>query len=175
MEYEEVENMNEKIAADLYVAATQYCTFLEHVADFSQEQIFDYLLKVLPLVYIKGGLLHAGDDDEFSASEQSVTEEEYEAIYLGVKSKLESVDYFENYDLASGDTQSVSLCEYLADIYQDLKDFVLLYSKNTITARLSAAYLCRLRYACGWGKKILAVLQYVHALAYQEENNEELY
>ena len=49
MEYEEVENMNEKIAADLYVAASQYCTFIEHGADFDKEQILDYMLKILTM------------------------------------------------------------------------------------------------------------------------------
>ena len=70
MEYEEVENMNEKIAADLYVAASQYCTFIEHGADFDKEQILDYMLKILPLLYIKGGLLNSEETDEVLTCEQ---------------------------------------------------------------------------------------------------------
>ena len=175
MEYEEVENMNEKIAADLYVAATQYCTFVEHGAEFDKGQILDYMLKILPLLYIKGGLLNSGEADEVSAYEQCVTEEEYEAVFLLLKSKLESEDYFDTYDIQLGETQSISLCEHIADIYQDLKDFVLLYGKNTITARLSAAYLCNMRYACGWGKKILTVLPYLHMMLYKDESNEDMY
>ena len=175
MEYEEVENMNEKIAADLYVAASQYCTFIEHGADFDKEQILDYMLKILPLLYIKGGLLNSEETDEVLTCEQCVTEEEYESVFLLLKNKLESEDYFDSYDIQLGETQSVSLCEHIADIYQDLKDFVLLFSKNTITARLSATYLCKMRYAGGWGKKILTIMPYLHVMMYKDESNEDMY
>ena len=92
-----------------------------------------------------------------------------------IKNKLESEDYFDSYDIQLGETQSVSLCEHVADIYQDLKDFVLLFSKNTITARLSAAYLCKMRYAGGWGKKILTIMPYLHVMMYKDESNEDMY
>lgn len=175
MEREETETMGEKIAVDIYVAATQFCTFMEHIENFEVAQILDYMLKIMPLLYIKGGLLEMEDIEDTSACEQYVTEEDYELLYLATKRKLEEIDYFEYYNSYVGEVQSASLSEYMADVYQDLKDFVLLYVKNTITAQKAAAYLCSMHFEQGWGLKILTILPYVHSIVHKDNSESDMY
>lgn len=175
MEREETETLGEKIAVDVYVAAAQFCTFMEHIEEFELSQILDYMLKIMPLLYIKGGLLDVDEIEDTSACEQYVTEEDYELMYLAAKRKLEEIDYYEYYNTSLGEVQSASLSEYMTDIYQDMKDFVLLYNKKTITAQTAAAYLCKMHFEQGWGLKILTILPYVHAIVHKESNDSDVY
>jgi len=46
--------MDDKNAKDLFLAASQYCTFIENISGFSQEEIVDYLLKISPFALFEG-------------------------------------------------------------------------------------------------------------------------
>ena len=158
--------MDDKNVKDLYLVVSQYCTFIENVSDFSQEDTLDYLLKITPLVYLKSALIADFELEDNAAGEQFVTEEQYELCYLRLKEKLEAVDFFEGFDFAENQSVTYSLCEILTDTYQDLKDFQLLYAKNTLAAQENALWLCRNNFAQNWGKKIAAALPYLHFLNY---------
>jgi len=158
--------MDEKNAKDLYLVVSQYCTFIENVSSFSQEDILDYLLKITPLVYLKSALIADFELEDNAAGEQFVTEEQYELCYSQLKEKLEAVDFFEGFDFVENQSVTYSLCEILADVYQDLKDFQLLYAKNTLAAQENAVWLCKNNFVQNWGKKIAAILPYLHSLNY---------
>ena len=166
--------MTDTNAKDLFLVASQYCTFIENVPGFLQEDILDYLLKITPLVYLKTTLIAEFELEDNAAGEQFVTEEQYELCYLRLREKLESVDFFEGFNFETNETMPYSLCEILADTYQDLKDFLLLYSKNTSAAQENALWLCRDNFVRNWGKKIVALLSYLHFLNYgiAEEEDE---
>ena len=57
----------------------------------------------------------------------------------------------------------------LTDIYQDLKDFVLLYNKPQQIAKDAAVFMCCLNFANNWGSKIAILLPYIHSLVYKEK------
>ena len=165
--------MDDKNAKDLFLVASQYCTFIENISGFSREEIVDYLLKISPLIYLKASLIEEKELDDNAAGEQFVTEEQYEQCYFRLKEKLDAVDFFENFHFEENETVPYSLCEILADIYQDLKDFLLLYAKNTLAAQENAVWLCRNNFVRNWGKKMLALLPYLHFLNYGVEAEEE--
>lgn len=165
--------MEDKNTKDLFLVASQYCTFIENITTFSQEEIVGYLLKISPLLYLKASLIEEKELEDNAAGEQFVTEEQYEQCYLHLKGKLETMDFFENFNFEANETMSYSLCEILADTYQDLKDFLLLYAKNTLAAQENAVWLCRNNFVQNWGQKILALLPYLHFLNYGVAGNEE--
>ncbi len=47
-------------------------------------------------------------------------------------------------------------------MYQDLKDFVLLYGKGTQAAQENAAYSCRYYFDTHWGPRAIRLLDVVH-------------
>ena len=159
--------------AELFLVASQYCTFIENIASFSQEDILDYLLKITPLLYLKANLIVDFELEDNAAGEQYVTEEEYELYYLRIKEKLGDIEFFEGFSIEENEVISYSLCEILTDAYQDLKDFLLLYSKNTLLAQENAVWLCRNNFVRNWGRKMVAVLPYLHFLNYGVEEEEE--
>ena len=165
--------MDDKNTKDLFLVASQYCTFIENIAAFSQEDILDYLLKITPLIYLKAALLTDFELEDNTAGEQFVTEEQYELYYLRLKEKLEEIDFFEGFNFEINESVTHSLCEILTDTYQDLKDFLLLYSKNTLAAQENAVWLCRNNFVRNWGKKIAATLPYLHFLNCGVKEEEE--
>jgi len=165
----EVDDKNTK---DLFLVASQYCTFIENISSFSQEDILDYLLKIEPLIYLKSTLIADFELEDNTAGEQFVTEEEYELCYLRLKEKLDSIDFFEGFSFEANESVTYSLCEILTDTYQDLKDFLLLYSKNTLAAQENAVWLCRNNFVRNWGKKIAVLLPYLHFLNHGAEEEE---
>ena len=164
--------MDDKNIKDFFLVASQYCTFIENISSFSQEDILDYLLKITPLVYLKSSLIEDFELEDNAAGEQFVTEEQYELCYLHLKEKLDTIDFFESYSFEANESISYSLCEILADTYQDLKDFLLLYAKNTLAAQENAVWLCRNNFVRNWGKKIAVLLPYLHFLYYGVEEEE---
>ena len=57
----------------------------------------------------------------------------------------------------------------IAQTYQDLKDFVLLYNKSQQIAKDAAVFMCCLNFANNWGSKIAILLPYIHSLVYKEK------
>ena len=165
--------MDDKNTKDLFLVASQYCTFIENISSFSQEDILDYLLKITPLLYLKASLIEEFELEDNAAGEQFVTEEQYELYYSHLKKKLDAVDFFESFHFEANEAVTYSLCEILTDTYQDLKDFLLLYAKNTLAAQENAVWLCRNNFVRNWGMKMLALLPYLHFLNYGIEENEE--
>lgn len=64
-----------------------------------------------------------------------------------------------------------SISENLADIYQDMKDFIMLFQKNTHAARECAIADFKMLFGNHWGYSIGNILTRVHYLL-QEENED---
>ncbi len=166
---DKIELLNKKATMDMLESASKFCLFMEHIAEYKQEQILEYLLTLCPLLYLKGRLIRSTEIDDNSACEQFVTEEQYELMRLAVKKNLQAIDFFEFYDANLRENQTLSLSEMLTDIYQDLKDFVLLYNKPQQIAKDAAVFMCCLNFANNWGSKIAILLPYIHSLVYKEK------
>jgi hypothetical protein len=151
--------------------AHEYCIFCEKSFDKSKTEITEFILKIGPLLYLKGKLLPIIEPDYPESSERFVTEEEWQevfnafrSVYLG-EDEYHQVSYeeFNEYEAVKE-----SLAENLTDIYQDLKDFVLLYQKNSQATRQNAVHDCRALFETRWGPKVLSSLRYLHFLSIKE-------
>ena len=173
MEIEKIiESPNTK---DLVLVATQFCTFIEKITPFQQQDAMEYVVKIMPLLYIKGILVPSFETEEDNAGIRFVTEEEYETVYLNVKEKFEKYTFFESFNLSQNQTGTYDFAELLTDIYQDLKDFTLLFNKQTFTAQSYALKMCRDAFYDRWGRNITVILTYIHQILYpvREEVEEE--
>lgn len=157
---------------DILLVANQYTTFVEKIHLFESSDAMDYLLKIIPLLYIKGLLIPTieMEDDDILAS-RFLTEEDYETTYLNIKDKFESCNYFESFNTLTNQMETYDMSEMITDIYQDMKDFLLLYQKNTFTAQLNAIRNLRLNFYEKWGNTIVVLLAYLHPLLYPMAEN----
>ena len=99
--------------------------------------------KLLPLLYLKGSLLPQLGAEDDTALEHFVTEEKWEEVFTHISKKLEKDDsYFliddEAYVVKGAENGKASIAEKLADAYQDMKDFVMLYQKGSHAAKENA-------------------------------------
>lgn len=156
---------------DLVLIATQYCTFIEKIHLFEQPDAMDYLLKIIPLMYIKGILIPAFDVEDENIASRFITEEEYEIVYVNIKEKFDKFNYFESFNTSNNQVETSDLSEMATDIYQDMKDFIILYQKNTFTFQANALWNCRNNLYERWGKTITFMLPYLHQLLFPVKDN----
>lgn len=154
---------------EMITVAHEFCLFMEKCDDYPVTEIHSYLQKVLPLLYIKGALLPDVVPEQEEYAERFVTEEEWENMFLILSKKFGDHDKF---DIVPDDIikaegfESISLAECLSDIYQDMKDFVLLYQKNVHSARENAVFLCSGLFKTRWGIIICKCMSAIHRLNY---------
>lgn len=147
--------------------AHEYCLFTEKVAEKNKAEICDFFLKIGPLLYLKGKLLPEINPEYPETSERFVTEEEWQDIFNVHRAAfLEDDEYYHvNYEeFNEYEAVKASLSENFTDIFQDLKDFVLLYQKNSQAARQNAVHDCKALFETRWGHKILSNMRYIHYL-----------
>ncbi|MCK4568975.1 MAG: DUF5063 domain-containing protein [Bacteroidales bacterium] len=162
---------HKKQIIELLTVANEYCMFIEKAYDYSKEDILQYIHRISPLMYLKGSLIPEYKPENPEAYERYVTEEVWENIFNELRTKFGKDDEFWFIDEVSFQGDEItkgSMAEHLTDIYQDLKDLVFLYNKNTADAIINAIAECRHLYHTNWGYKTLRVQKNIHHLLYQQ-------
>jgi len=154
-----------KNVLELLRVAHEYILFIEGGGEKTATELLDFISKVGPLLYLKGELLPEIEVEYPEASERFVTEEEWENVFLSLRKVFGTGDIF--YYIDPDDSQNIepvkaSLSENFTDIYQDLKDFVLLYQKHSKTSKINAVHDCFQLFGSRWGVKILRCMNYIH-------------
>lgn len=156
--------------------AHEYCLYVEKAASKSKLEFFDFFQKIGPLLYLKGKLLPEITPEFPESLERYVTEEEWQDIFNIFRSIVTVDDEFFHIDYEDGieyEPVKGSLSENFTDIFQDLKDFILLYRKDSVSARQNAVYECKVLLEARWGHKLLTNLRYIHYLQNRRRLSEE--
>lgn len=176
-DYREEEVFNLPSVSEFVMVASEYCLFVENTSRFNKKDFLDKTRKILPLLYLKGSLLpklEAIFDDE---NETFVTEEDWDIIHQSIKNKLGYHDeYREVYDPLTHEQleqSTASISDNLADIYQDLKNFISLYNVGTEEIMNDALWDCKLNFEEFWGAKLLNALKAVHVVYFGDDDLEE--
>ncbi len=159
---------------EMLTVANEYCLFFEKAEHYSQEDILTYFHKIAPLLYLKGSLLPQVAPDEETFSERYVTEEQWEGLFKTLREKFGDKDVYFTHD-HNYDTVEVSLSDNLADIYQDMKDFVMLYQKNLSFSRQNALAQVRTLFYDHWGLRVLDALRAVHYHLFKDKVDPDLF
>ncbi|MEI6061041.1 MAG: DUF5063 domain-containing protein [Bacteroidota bacterium] len=161
---------------DMFTVANEFCIFTEKAEKYDPEEVLQYYVKICPLLYLKGALLPVVEADEDYFGERFVNEDQWESIYNSLLFVFPGKDEFFTLSYENSDTipLKASISEHLADIYQDLKDFVLLYQKNLAYAKQNAVFECRRLFISHWGQRIAALLPALHTIAFHAEEEDEL-
>lgn len=156
-----------KNVLEMLMVANDYCTFMAKAETYSKQQMFDYLLKVAPLLYIKGSLLPDITVQNPDAGEKFLHEEEWEALFTTLRKVFKKDDEFwfiDNSNFSDNTPIKASLSESFADIYQDMKDFVILYQKSSLDAKENAVFELKKLFDTNWGYRIVNAQKTLHYL-----------
>jgi len=161
-----------KKVAEFITVAHEYCIYLEEIEKYKNEIILTVLQKLLPLLYLKGSLLPEIETNDETAVERFVNEEKWIEIFNSIKMKLGKDDqYFITDDDATSEKECTiiksTISEDLADVYQDLKDFVILYQKGKHSSKEAAVKECKYLFETHWGAKLLNVNRRIHYLSFR--------
>ncbi|MBN2237147.1 MAG: DUF5063 domain-containing protein [Bacteroidales bacterium] len=156
---------------ELLTVSHEYCLFIEKIDTYSKKDILNYFQKIIPLLYLKGSLLPDIEVADDSYVERYVTAETWEIIFNSLRNKIKPDDsyYFAEF---SDDTEATqgSIADNLTDVYQDLKDFEILYAKNTQTARENAVFECKKFFENHWGIRLLNAQKAIHQILFKKQN-----
>jgi len=161
-----------KPVIEMATVANELCYFFDTVENKDKESILRFIQPILPLLYLKGSLLPNVSPQNPEVNERFVTEEQWEKVFTVLRDKFGKDDEYWIIDpqyINETEPLKASLSENIADIYQDMKDFILLMQKNTLAARENAISECSLLLANHWGYRVGNIFTRVHHLLYYDE------
>jgi len=167
-----------KPVIEMATVANEFCYFFDTVENKDKDVILDFTQRILPLLYLKGSLLPNISPQHPEANERFVTEEQWEKLFTMLREKFGKDDEFWIIDpqyINETEPLKASLSENLADIYQDMKDFIMLMQKNTLPARENAISESKQLMANHWGYRIGNIFTQIHHLIYYNEDIETPY
>ena len=162
---------------EFVTVAREFCNWLEHSEEQPRREFISTALKILPLLYLKANMLPETSTVLDEYLEKYVTEEEYEHVRQSVRDRMGRFDdYLEVFtaDMQRSDLPLTStVSENLADIYQDLMDFMMNY-RSAVTEIMNDALTALMQdFREHWGQRLVNVLRALHMVYYGEDNLED--
>ena len=149
----------------------KYFEYLEKLPDKNISDFWTAQLSMLSDIYASMTHLPQIDLRYSSDVEKFVTERDYNKVFMNLVAFIGALDRFSDFtDLSHPGKAKViqaSLSEMLADIYQELKDFVLLYETGTLENMNDALAECFDAFGRYWGVKMLSVTRIIHVNLHQ--------
>jgi hypothetical protein len=158
---------------EFVAVANEYCKYAEHASQLKGDELLRILQRILPLMYIKASLLPQLNPYFEDGNEKFVTESDWIVMHDTLRSKFGTADdYLEVFDEKTSETEGPvlsSISENMADIYQDIKDFLLLYQTGTAEVMNDALWECRMNFENFWGQKLVNAMRAIHKFIYSGE------
>jgi len=160
-------------------SANEYCKYLEGIKDIEGIEILRVMQRLLPFIYLRASLLPMLEPALEEGNEKTVTEFDWTRMHDTLLAKTGDDDPFpvivDMGDPADG-LYTGSIAESLADIYQDLKNFIVSYKSRNEDVMNDAVWEVLMNFEEFWGKKLINVLGAIHAVLYSlaDENDDEL-
>jgi hypothetical protein len=162
-----------KYTVDFARVALEYCVFVEKVKDSDKKTFVDNMTKVLPLLYLKVSIIPGIEEDYESDLSNKVDEILYGQVEQQLSDLLgEDNLYLETFhpDIKLSDSPiAVKISEDLADIYQDLGNFIAVFKNGQKETMNDALVLCIDNFKKYWGQRLVNALRAFHFIKYQSE------
>ena len=163
---------------EFVAVANEFCKYAEHASELKGDELLKILQRILPLMYLKASLLPQMNPYFEEGNEKFVTEPDWIIIHESLREKFGTAnDYLEVFDDKINETEGPVLScisENMADIYQDLKDFLLLYQTGTVEVMNDAVWECRINFENFWGQKLVNAMRAIHKFLYSGEEIEKV-
>lgn len=159
------------VTLDFVTVCVEFCTLLEKMEITSRTEWANEMLRILPLLYVKATLLPSVEVIIDGRAEVFVTEQDYKLIENHVSSIIGEEDVYLDVfvvDMKYSDRPISSfVSEDIADIYQDIRNFVSVYQHGLEEAMIYALKDIKENFRLYWGQKLVNVLRPLHALVYK--------
>lgn len=157
-----------KQVIEFVTVANEFCSYIESNSAFEKHIIVNQLQNFLPLLYLKAALLPNVENMLDEGVEHYVTEANY---YLVQNSLIELLgsddDYVQLFDAEYSEGHepvNCSISENIADIYQNLKDFLMNYSGGIDEIMNDALWECKMNFHDYWGESLVDAQKAIHML-----------
>ena len=162
---------------EFVAVANEYCKYAEHASEIKGYDLLRILQRILPLMYLKASLLPTLEPFFEDGNEKFVMEEDWNRIHKSFRQQFGSADDYpevfnEKYE-ETGEPVIAGISEDLADTYQDIKNFLILYQTGTREVMNDAIWECRTNFENYWGQKLVNALKAIHRFIYSGEKIEK--
>lgn len=162
----------DKNTIEFVTVAAEYCSFVENANSFERADFTNTAVKLLPLLYLKASMCNLPDMLLDEEPEHFVSETDYEFLKGNIASVLQHTDgYIEVFhpDIQySENGVAAFISEDLADVYQDLKDFISCFQLGNEELMNDALATCIQNFREFWGQKLVNALRALHNALYSE-------
>lgn len=166
-------------SVEFVTVAAEYCNILESCFQMSRESFTATMTKLLPLLYLKAVVLESEEalvmKDEDAEFEQAVTEDGYEEIRSALSRLIGSgddyLDVFVEEMRYSDQPVTQYISENLADIYQDIKNFIHIFKMGEHSAMNDSLCQCIENFRLYWGQKALGSLRALHQIRFEQPDD----
>ena len=159
----ESQTIFDKNVIEFVTVAAEFCAFLERAERMKRSTFVDTSLKILPLLYLKASMLPKCETIGDEAPETYVTEEIYEILRINLSGlmgdKDDYLDVFVQDMVYSDQPIKKSISEDLADIYQDIKDFIFVFQLGLNETMNDSLAICQENFGTLWGQKLVNTLR----------------
>ena len=167
-----------KPVIDFVTVGVEFCAMLENDEVVARTEWLAKMTRLLPMLYLKAALLpDTIAMDENGLAEAFVREDDYARVAGRVAAIMGEEDVYLDVfveDMKYSDTPvSAFISENIADIYQDVRNFVSVYQYEIADQMLEALAAAIANFKNYWGQKLVNVLRPMHTLQYAENTNNE--
>ena len=153
--------------------ALEYCVFVEKTKESDKKTFVDNMTKVLPLLYLKVSIMPKITTDYESDLGIKVDENFYAQVESNISELLGDDDlYLETFhpDIKLSDSPvAVKISEDLADIYQDLGNFIAVFKDGQKETMNDSLLLCIENFRKYWGQRLVNALRALHFIKYKSD------
>ena len=165
-----------KQTEDFVRTALEFCVLVEKHTQTGREFFINNMIKVLPLLYLKVSVIPAIKENYDSDLNTKVSEEMYNRVEESINNLLGNDNlYLETFhpDIRLSDSPvAVKISEDLADIYQDLGNFIAVFKNGKKETMNDSLALCIQNFEKYWGQRLLNALRALHYVKYNDETEE---
>ena len=162
-----------KYTVDFARVAWEFCVLAEKTKDTDKKTFVDNMTRVLPLLYLKASIIPEIKDNYDSILETKVDETFYSQVESRIGELLGNDNlYLETFhpDIKLSDSPVVvKISEDLADIYQDLGNFVAVFKNGQKETMNDSLALCIDNFKEYWGQRLTNAFRALHHIKYQTE------
>jgi len=157
---------------DFVKIVLEFCAWVENIRENDKETFINQGVKILPMLYFKTSFVPPMEEDYDSDLEIGVTEDMYARVLNSVADLLGDDDlYLETFhpDMQYSDAPVVvTISENLADIYQDLGNFISVFKHGQKETMNDSLIACMEAFKEYWGQKLVNALRALHHLKWSQ-------
>lgn len=169
------ENILSRNSLSLIAMANEYCHDIESTLEKDREEFVTAMLKLLPRIYI---VITDVEDKEDNNELDYIDSYLYEDTYNNVRENVyrlmgEDDVYLEVFeeDMKYSDTPiATTISENLADIYQELYNFLMTLQNVPTEVATNLIYILKDNFKSYWGQTLVNVMRALHSLKYNESD-----